>query len=180
MLGDTPHHPQIEMLTGIGAFQADGTALEQTHVHSVLAAAGGEACAQCHVVRHDVEEPNEGNPNVTGHTFNPFDLSITTHQADQYTGCRDCHTDAVADALRIALQTDLTARLDALAPVFDAASASFIDSETLNAADQARLTTAKFNFQFVGADGSIGVHNPALARGALDVAEQIINELPGQ
>ena len=42
------------------------------------------------------------------------------------------------------------------------------------------MATAKFNFQFVGADGSRGVHNPALARGALDVAEQIINDLTGQ
>lgn len=180
MLGDTPHHPQIEMLTGIGAFQADGSALEQTHVHSVLAAAGGEACAQCHIVRHEVEDPSEGTPNVTGHTFNPFDESITMHQADQYTGCRDCHTDAVADALRVALQSDLSTRLDALAPVFDASSESFIEAETLSTADQTRLATAKFNFQFVGADGSRGVHNPALARGALDVAEQIINDLPGQ
>ena len=177
MLGDTPHHPQIEMLTGIGAFQADGSSLERTHVHSVLAAAGGAACAQCHVVRHEVEDPSEGNPNVTGHTFNPFDESITMHQADQYTGCRDCHTDAVADALRVALQTDLSARLDALAPVFDASSESFIDPETLSAADQARLATAKFNFQYVGADGSRGVHNPALARGALDVSEQLVGEL---
>ena len=168
------------MLTGIGAFQADGSSLEQTHVHSSLATAGGEACAQCHVVKHDVEDPSEGDPNVTGHTFNPFDESIMMHQADQYTGCRNCHTDAVADALRIALQADLTARLDTLAPVFDSASASFIDSETMSATDQTRLSIAKFNFQFVGADGSHGVHNPALARGALDVAEEIITDLTGQ
>ena len=179
-LGDTPHHPQFEMLTGIGAFQSDGSSLEQTHVHSSLAAAGGAACAQCHVVEHEVEEPNEGNPNVTGHTFNPFDDSITMHQADQYTGCRNCHTDADADALRIALQTDLSARLDALALFFDSANASFVDPETLSAADQTRLSTAKFNFQFVGADGSRGVHNPTLARDALDVAEEIITDLTGQ
>ncbi len=184
MLGDSPHHPQIEMLTGIGAFQADGSGLVQTHAHSALAAAGGEACAQCHVVRHEVEDPNEGNPNVTGHTFNPFDSDITTispeHQTDQYTGCRDCHTDSVADALRSSLQADLSARLDALAPTFDAESATFIDPESLSTADQARLATAKFNFEFVRADGSLGVHNPALAQGALDVAEQIINDLTGQ
>ncbi len=179
-LGDTPHHPQFEMLTGTGAFQADGSGLEQTHAHSVLAVAGGEACAQCHVIGHEVEDPSEGDPNVTGHTFNPFDESITEHQADQYTGCRDCHTDTVADGLRVAVQTDLAARLDALAPIFDVASDLFIDPETLSEADQTRLATAKFNFQFVGADGSRGVHNPALASGALDVAERIVNDLLGQ
>lgn len=180
ILGDSPHHPQIEMLTGTGAFQMDGAGLELTHVHSSLAAAGGEACAQCHVVRHEVEEPDDGNPNVTGHTFNPFDESITTHQAAQYTGCLDCHTDTVADGLRTALQSDLAARLDALAPVFDAMSASFIDPETLGEGDQVLLSTAKFNYQFVDADGSRGVHNPTLARGALDVAEEIIGNLQGQ
>lgn len=34
--------------------------------------------------------------------------------------------------------------------------------------------------KFVGADGNRVVHNPALARGALDVGEQIINDLPGE
>ncbi len=183
-LGDTPHHPQLEMLTGIGAFDADGSGLELTHVHSGLAASGGAACAQCHVVGHEVEEPNEGNPNVTGHTFNPFDSEITAaspeHQAEQYTGCRGCHTDSVANELRVTLQTDLAARLDALAPFFDVSSTSFIDADTLSAVDQARLATAKFDFQFVAADGSNGVHNPALSRGALDVAEQIVNDLTGQ
>ena len=176
-LGDSPHHPQFEMLTGTGVFQADGNVLMLTHFHSRLAAVDARACAQCHVAQHEVEEPDEGNPNVTGHTFNPFDESITMHQASQYTGCVNCHTDGLANAFRTELQSDVTTRLDALAPRFDSENDLFIDPASLSEAEAQQLAIAKFNFQFIGADGSRGVHNPTLARGALDVAEEIIGEL---
>ncbi len=179
--GNTPHHPQLEMLLGTGAVQEDGSALDKTHTHSTLAATDeGQACAQCHVVSHEVEDPNEGNPNVTGHTFNPFDPEITTHQADQYTGCTMCHgTAETADALRTVLQGDVVSRLAALAPYFDVEDALYIDPAGLDEADALLLANAKFNYQFVGADGSSGVHNPTNARAALDVAESIVATLSG-
>ena len=64
-----------------------------------------------------------------------------------------------------------------LAPFFDSADPQFIDPETLSAADQDRLSVAKFNFQFVNADGSRGVHNSFYSRSALDIAESIVNDL---
>lgn len=177
MLGETPHHPQIEMLVGEGAFDADAQPFVQAGEHSSLAAEGGQACARCHVVRHEVEDPNEGNPNVTGHTFNPFDESITEHQADQYTGCGMCHDAEGAADRRMRVQERIASRLSALAAYFDSANPSYIDPLTLSDTDQSRLSTARFNYQFVNADGSVGVHNPSYADDALDIAESIVVDL---
>ncbi len=178
-LGDTPHHPQFEILKGESGFQADGSDLENSHAHSSLAQGTGEACAQCHVVKHEVEEPTEGNPVVTGHTFNPFDESIKQHQASQYTGCQKCHSDAVADALRTSLQSSVSDRLAQLAPFFDSGSDQYIDPSSLNSEEKERLQAAEFNFKLIEADGSLGVHNPKHARAALDVAEKVVEELTG-
>ncbi len=177
-LGGTPHHPQIEMVNGIGAFSADAGDLERAGPHTGLFASGGEACARCHVVMYEVEEPNEGNPNVTGHTFNPFDESITEHQASQYTGCLACHSEEAADSKRSEVQSEIADRLASLAPFFDSESGSYIDPESLSAEDQNRLGVAKFNYQFVDGDASVGVHNSTYARAALDIAEQIVTDLP--
>ena len=180
-LGDSPHHPQFEMITGTGAFDADGAALEQSGPHTGLFASGGAACAQCHVVQHEVEEPDEGNPNVTGHTFNPFDEEITSHQADAYTGCLMCHgTAEAAEGKRTSVQADISGRLEALAVYFDSTNASYIDSTTLSEADQARLSAAAFNYSFVNADGSRGVHNVTYAEALLTIAEEIVADLSVQ
>ena len=179
-VGDTPHHPQIEMVRGVGALAADGSALEVSGPHTVLFVAGGQACAQCHVVRHDVAEPNEGEPVVTGHTFNPFDESITAHQASEYDGCLACHGSAdAAAALRTAVQTDIGGRLEAISIYFDATNTAYINPAALSVEDAARLATAKFNYQFVGAEGSRGVHNADYADAVLDVAEGIVASLTG-
>lgn len=178
-IGDSPHHPQIEVVNGIGAFSADGSPLIVTDgPHTGLFASGGEACAQCHVARHAVDDPNDGNPNVTGHTFNPFDGTITEHQADQYTGCVMCHGSAeAAAALRTAVQADIGGRLEALGPYFDAESGSYLDPASLSEEDALRLATAKFNYLFIEAEGSRGVHNAVYADAVLDVAEGIIAEM---
>jgi hypothetical protein len=165
------------MLTGTGAFGDDGMALTVTHAHTALTLAGGQACAQCHVITHDFDDPTAGMPNVTGHTFNPFDDMITEHQAAEYTGCLDCHSEAAAGALRIAQQSNVDQRLAALAPRFDSTSDTFIDPATLSEANAALLSAAKFDFSFVGADGSRGVHNPAYANALLDAAEAIVQQV---
>ncbi len=177
--GGSPHHPQLEMATGVGAFDADNAALTVAFSpHASLFDASGQACAQCHVAAHEVEEPNEGAPNVTGHTFNPFDESIEEHQAEQYTGCIDCHTDAdTADSKRTSVQAEIQAELDRLGAYFDSENALYIDPTTLSEADQARLATAKFNRDFVSADGSTGVHNALYARAALAITSDIVAEL---
>ncbi len=175
LLGQTPHHPQLEMLKGIGAFDSSGAPMTNVSTHTTLLA--GNACAQCHVVKHAVAQPNYGNPVVTGHTFNPFDPDIKEHQASQYTGCLGCHSPGTIDQYRKGIQAEITQRLNALAPYFDANNSAFINPANLNAADQQRLKAAKFNYQFVDADGSRGVHNLNNTDTALSVSEDIVASL---
>jgi predicted CXXCH cytochrome family protein len=176
LLGQSPHHPQAEMLKGIGAFNTDGTALVTDAPHGPLVVSN--ACAQCHVVRHEVSQPNEGNPVVTGHTFNPFDTSIKDHQPAEYDGCLICHlTERAADTARKNLQQEISGRLEALAGYFDPRSSDYIDPSTLNAAQQQQLQVAQFNYEFVTADKSVGVHNASNARTSLTIAEDIIKTL---
>jgi len=53
-----------------------------------------------------VEDPNQADPNATGHTFNPFDEAIERTQDPQqvYAGCLPCHTVEAARTLRRAGQ----------------------------------------------------------------------------
>ena len=174
--GNSPHHPQLEMLTGEGARMANNDPLVQAGPHSGLV--DGEACARCHVVMIAVEEPDEGSPNATGHTFNPFDDSITEFQpSEKFAGCNPCHDPAGAQQRIDTVQTDIEMRLAALAPYFDSGSADFIGTNGLTDDQKSELAVAKFNYQYVDADGSRGVHNPTNADAALDVAEQIVESL---
>jgi predicted CXXCH cytochrome family protein len=178
-----PHHPQYEMLTGTGAYQEDGSDLVVLNsAHASLAAEGGQACAQCHVVMHSFADPNEGNPNVTGHTFNPFDETITEHQASEYEGCTlaGCHQPTgffSAANLRPLTQGEISDRLQALAPYFTKGGPSYIDPLTLTTVNSNRLNAASFNYQFVTQDKSKGIHNANYTRAALDVAEAIVTDL---
>lgn len=173
-LGGTPHHPQFEMLKGIGAFQADGSPLVQPHPHTLIA----KACAQCHVVRHEVENPNEGNPNMTGHTFNPFDPLINDHLENQYDGCRDCHEITIAfEKRREAFQELIASQIANLQPYFTPGTPQYIDPSTLTETDLVRWESARFNVLYVDADSSGGMHNFENARVALSIAKSVFESL---
>ena len=164
------------MLQGVGARLANGDPLEQVGAHSSLV--DGDACARCHVVKISVEDPNEGSPNATGHTFNPFDDSITEFQpSEKYAGCDSCHDPAGAQQRIDAVQPEIESRLAMLAAFFDAESPTFITTTGLTDEQKSELAVAKFNYQYVNADGSRGVHNPANADAALEVAEGIVETL---
>jgi len=174
--GDEPHHPQREMLLGEGARMADGSALMQAGPHSSLF--DGDACARCHVVMIEVDEPNEGSPNATGHTFNPFDDDITMFQpSEKFAGCDPCHDPDGAQVRVDNVQPDIESRLMVLSPRFDEESDVFISTNGLSDDQKAQLAVARFNFQYVEADGSLGVHNPTNADAALGIAEQIVTDL---
>jgi predicted CXXCH cytochrome family protein len=173
-LGGNPHHPQFEMLKGIGAFQEDGTPLVQPHPHSLIA----KACAQCHVVRHHVDAPNQGNPNVTGHTFNPFDESIDQDLANQYGGCVDCHEITPAfEKRREVFQDLIDSQIADLRPYFTPGTPEYIDPSTLTEEDLLRWESARFNVLYVDADKSKGMHNFENARVALSIAQTVFQSL---
>ncbi len=177
--GDDPHNPQLDMLLGTGARDADGGPLAVEHSHTSIADSQ-RSCARCHVVSLSVDDPNHAPPAAIGHTFNPFDAATAAaHPADEiYAGCLPCHAADDADALRAARQTSVEARLEILAPYFRSSSERYIDPASLDSdADRATLETARFNYRFVETDGSLGVHNPAYADQLLTIAEQLLAEL---
>jgi hypothetical protein len=89
-----------------------------------------------------------------------------------------CHgTAEVSDSLRTEVQAEISERLAALAGFFDEESDSYIDPDALNTGDRDELAVARFNYQFVEGDASVGVHNSTFARRALDIAEGIVTDL---
>jgi len=178
-LGSSPHHPQYQVLSGWGTFNEDGTILTNTFsTHTTLGLDGGLACARCHVIQVPAVNPSEGNPNITGHTFNPFNEEIPSFsETNQYAGCLPCHSHNDADFLRNNKQTNVGAYLSWLSGFFSPSSPSYIDPAGLSATDSNRLAVAKWNFQFLDADASVGIHNPNFYRASLFVASNIVTDL---
>lgn len=179
LLGHSPHHPQFEMIRGTGAFNEDGSPLSQRGGHSILFMNDlfpeGKGCAQCHIVEIHPEQVNQGNPVRTGHTFNPFDESIPNFQEEtQYQGCTLCHQTSWVSEHRVSVQAEISDFLDELAPYFDSHSDQYIDPGSLSESERSRYDVAKFNYQFVDADGSQGIHNSTVARVALQTSKRII------
>jgi len=182
LLGKTPHHPQFDMLKGIGAFKEDGTPLVQVGPHTGLALSeqfpGGKGCAQCHIVEVHPEEVNQGNPVRTGHTFNPFDQSIPNFEASsQYQGCTLCHTVGWAEEHRVAVQLEITELLTEVGAYFDQNNPAYIQPDGLSENQRAKYDVAVFNYKFVKADSSLGIHNPANTKVALRTARKILESL---
>lgn len=182
LLGSSPHHPQFEMLQGIGAFNEDGTPLNQVGPHSILFREDlfpeGKGCAQCHIVNIRPEQVNQGSPVRTGHTFNPFDETIPNFQAEtQYEGCTLCHTTTWAGEHRTAVQSEITDLLEEVSVYFDLNSEKYVDPDMIPGESSTQYKVAKFNYQYVDADGSHGIHNPANAKVALRTAKRILESL---
>lgn len=180
---NTPHHVQPEMLLATGALDAAGEPLELAlnHAHGRLVGGDGDDCARCHVVLHAVPDPNSGNPIATFHSFDTYDDVFDGTEAERAGGCLPCHLvgSPVNDpnVLVAATRAAFSDRLSTLAAVFDEFSDSFIDPATLSDVDAGRLRDARFNYDFVRLDGSLGVHNPDYATAALDAAQAIIDDL---
>jgi len=169
--GDTlptgaPHHPQKEMLAGQGAFAADGSRLDVAGPHTTAVA---ERCVQCHVHQSAPPQPTVENPVNTGHTFLP----------DVPAACQECHPGNQASQFKAEVQGETEATLAQLGPYFTSGSPSFIDPATLNAADLARYNVAKFDWEFVTADKSRGVHNVEYTEQLLAIALDIVQGLAG-
>ena len=162
----SPHHPQKEMLAGQGAFAADGSPLDVSGPHTTGVA---ERCVQCHVHKSAPAEPTVENPVNTGHTFLP----------DVPTACQECHPGDQASEFKAEVQGETEAALQQLRPYFASGSPSFIDPSTLAPADRARYDVAKFNYNFVTADKSEGVHNVEYTEQLLGVSLDIVQSLAG-
>jgi predicted CXXCH cytochrome family protein len=160
--GSTPHHPQREMLLGLGGFEANG--VEAFGPNSEHTTAAHARCVTCHVYQLPNQQPTPENPLNTAHTFLP--------QIPE--ACEQCHTPDQAMIYMLEAQTEIQGLLDALAPFFTSGSPQYIDPTTLTPDQKAQYDIAKFNWQLVGAEGSRGVHNRDYARHLLEVSQTIL------
>jgi predicted CXXCH cytochrome family protein len=162
----SPHHPQREIILGIGGFEPTGdTALGPNSDHSTSANA---RCVTCHVYKVPNETPSVENPVNTGHTFLP----------EIPDACLQCHTDATELETQLdELQTEIQARIDALKPYFTAGGEQYIDPATLGADQLLLYNVARFNTRVADADASQGVHNSDYVERLLSIAESIFADL---
>jgi predicted CXXCH cytochrome family protein len=160
--GNTPHHPQREMLLGLGGFEVNGApAVGPNSDHSTVALA---RCVTCHVYKVPNPQPTQENPVNTGHTFEP-----EVPQA-----CHQCHPGSEAKQFKKWIQGQIQGRLDALAPYFTSGTPQYIDPSGLTPGQLEKYNVARFNWQLVGGDGSVGVHNTDYAEHLLGVSETIV------
>ncbi|MCF8241002.1 MAG: T9SS type A sorting domain-containing protein [Melioribacteraceae bacterium] len=146
--GSEVHHSTAYMFEGQGGFEYDGYDYTSS-LHNVVIS---EKCVTCHVAMRDYVGGDPEIPAYTGHTFEP-----------QLEPCAECHADfAVADStfdyrntqtLVDSLMTELHTKLD-LASSEDSLTDDFY--------------RAKFNYDFVHADGSMGIHNTKYATALLN------------
>lgn len=163
--GQTPHHPQREVLLGLAGREETGDqAIGPNSAHTTVALS---RCVTCHVYQTSPDQPTNENPVNTGHTFLPRVPDA----------CEQCHEAAEAEALLAAAQAEIEGRVADLTRYFTQDDALFIDRAGLNVTDQQRYDVAKFNVQLVGADGSGGVHNLQYCRHLLDIAETVFTSL---
>jgi len=146
--GHAVHHSTAWMLEGKGGYEYEGFTYEKSN-HVLIVE---KKCVTCHVVMTPYE--SEDIPAFTGHTFEPQGII-----------CVDCHTAFDPDAGNFdwhGVQTEIDSLLTVLGSNLAAATAS--DSTSNN------FFRALFNYDFVSADGSRGVHNTKYARGLLTTA----------
>ncbi|MBD3224667.1 MAG: T9SS type A sorting domain-containing protein [Caldithrix sp.] len=145
--GSAVHHSTAYMFEGKGGYEYDGYTYESSLHTNVIT----DKCVACHVFMTPFEEGPPEVPAYTGHTFDPHLES-----------CVDCHGDfEVADSSfdYRGVQTEIDSLMNVLHE--ELAMASSADSTT------DAFYRAKFNYEFVYADGSHGIHNTAYAEGLL-------------
>ena len=137
----TPHHAQDEMLLGIGGYEwpQGGPYLNSPHTYDI-----DERCMKCHMYTRDFESAED--PAITGHSWKP-NVEV----------CRECHKGAQSFNIHGA-RTDIRNLLAQL-------EAKLEQQQNEEAED---YIYAKFNYGFVEADASMGVHNYDYARQLLE------------
>ncbi len=146
--GTTIHHSTAYMLEGKGGYQYAGYTYENSF-HGLVAI---DKCVTCHVVMTPFISSSQ--PASTGHTFQPKGIK-----------CFECHADF--DTLSTSFNYRNTqTKIDSLSAVLGAklAAATHVDSSSVE------FYRAKFNYDFVQAEGSHGIHNTKYAKGLLESA----------
>ena len=160
--GHAAHHPQAEMFSGSGGAEFPGVRYTSTPHWKLIP----DACVRCHMF----ETPGDEEPghNLLGeHTYKvaydndtPDDHSDDVHNVR---ACAPCHT-GLTDFNINGTQDHLTALLHELEPLLPKEDSTPLyessDTTTLTEAEE----IAAFNYSFVEADASMGVHNAMYAK----------------
>jgi predicted CXXCH cytochrome family protein len=163
--GGTPHHPQREMLLGLGGFEVTGDpAIGPNSAHTTVALS---RCVTCHVVEITPPNPTPANPVQTGHTFLPLVPKA----------CQQCHPGRSSIQAKSGANQQIGALAAQVSPYLTPGDPKYIDPSTLSGDALRKYQVAKFNFDFVTADMSGGVHNENYAEHLLDVSLRLFGQL---
>lgn len=144
----SPHHPNNEMIQGIS-----GGGSSKTGPHTNIQ----DRCVRCHMYQQDYV--SDASPAQRGHGFKV-----------NLKACAPCHDEATAASHKDGLQTEIAGKLTALKARLDAVTDATKKGTTA-------YKEALFNYNFIVADASGGVHNPSYARRLIDYANTQLNTL---
>lgn len=148
--GSALHHTTAYMFEGKGGYEYPGYDYSSS-LHTVVVT---EKCATCHVHSTPYVGGDPAIPAFTGHTFEAHGES-----------CVPCHADFDNTSESFdyrGIQTSIKGLIETLSAKL--ASASSEDSTT------EAFLRAKFNHDYVEADGSYGIHNTKYAKALLESA----------
>lgn len=129
--GETPHHPQDEMLAGFGGYEWEEGGPYTNSPHTYLI---DERCVKCHMYTRSFA-PNR--PAITGHSWKP-NIAV----------CQECHPGTTNFNIGGA-RTHIQNLLDQL----------YAELEQQQNENDPIYLRAKFDYEFVNNDKSLGVHN---------------------
>jgi predicted CXXCH cytochrome family protein len=148
-VGQALHHTTAFMFEGMGGWEFPGFSYPSSAHKFVVT----DKCVTCHVnmVPFDAGPPEV--PAYTGHTFEPTGES-----------CVPCHSDfdPEGDFDYRGVQTEIVVLMDQLHLLLESATPEETTTDLFLQAD--------WNYQFVHADGSDGIHNTDYARALLEAA----------
>jgi predicted CXXCH cytochrome family protein len=146
-VGQSIHHSTAFMFEGIGGYEFPGFSYPSSAHKFVVT----DKCVACHVFMIPFDAGPPEVPAYTGHTFEP-----------RGEACTPCHEDfdPAEDFDYRGVQTEISDLTHQLHDLLSAATPEETLTDTYLQAD--------FNYQFVHADGSDGIHNTDYARALLE------------
>ena len=166
MIGDTPHHPQADVLLARAGFFFDGVDNPGPATHGNLEN-NPDLCAGCHVVTTPFMRDGDLEiPAQVGHTFEPIPVIDEMTGERNFDNCSDCHSNT--GSILIAWEETFEGLFQQLEQALEALPEGERSGE--------RYEGALFNFELLEADASGGVHNPRLAEALLRSSIEALSE----
>lgn len=160
--GHAPHHPQAEMFSGTGGAEFAGVRYTSSP-HLTLVP---DACSRCHMF----ETPGSGEPghNLVGeHTYKvAYDNGTPDNPSDDVynvRACTPCHTGLTNFNVN-GTQDHIASLIIELEPLLPKENGGILYESTATTALSEDEKHAAFNYSFVEADASQGVHNAIYAK----------------